>query len=57
MDVAHHHAGIRLFSDRSRSDYLAEPGATAEDAERDLSAARGFVAACRAFLEERGPTE
>jgi hypothetical protein len=54
MEARHHHAGIRLFADRSRSDYLAKPGATREDAERDLTTARDFVAACRHFLEKGG---
>jgi uncharacterized protein (UPF0332 family) len=53
MEVRHHHAGVRLFVDRSRSDYLAKPGGTREDAGRDLATARDFVAACRAFLDRR----
>ena len=53
MERRYHHMGIRLFADRCRAEYLASPDGTAEDAERDLAAARDFVAACRAFLEER----
>jgi len=53
MEARRHHAGLRLFADRSRSDYLAKPGGTREDAERDLEVARDFVAACRGFLEKR----
>jgi len=53
MEACYHHTGIRLFADHFRVEYRAKPGGTREDAERDLAAARDFVAACRAFLEER----
>jgi uncharacterized protein (UPF0332 family) len=53
MEAGRHHAGLRLFADRSRSEYLAKPGGTREDAERDLAVARDFVVACRGFLEKR----
>ena len=53
MDVRHHHVGLRLFADRSRSDYLARPGGTQEDAERNLRAAGDFVAACETLLASR----
>ena len=53
MEARYHHMGIRLFADRSRAEYRAKPGGTREDADRDLTAARDFVAACRVFLAER----
>lgn len=51
MDVQHHRAALRLFAARSRSEYMANPTDTREDAARDLATARDFVAACRCFLE------
>jgi uncharacterized protein (UPF0332 family) len=53
LDARYHHVAVRLFADRSRAEYQAKPGGTREDAERDLAAARDFVAACRAFLGKR----
>lgn len=50
IEARHHRAGTRLFAARSRSEYLATPTDTREDAERDLGTARDFVAACRRFL-------
>jgi uncharacterized protein (UPF0332 family) len=57
MEVRHHHAGLRLFAARSRSEYLASPKDTRDDAERDLATARDFIAACPRFLEKRATTE
>jgi hypothetical protein len=54
IDAQHHRSGLRLFRARSRSDYLAIPEDTPEDAQQALSAARDFVAACQVFLETRG---
>jgi uncharacterized protein (UPF0332 family) len=53
MEAHHHQTAVRLFADRSRCEYRAKPGGTCEDAERDLAAARDFVAACREFIEGR----
>jgi len=50
IEVQHHRAALRLFAARSRSEYLANPTDTREDAERDLGTARDFVDACRQFL-------
>jgi uncharacterized protein (UPF0332 family) len=53
MDKRFHSGGVRLFSDRLDSDY--SPGAkdTKDSAQRRLAFASEFVAACRAFIENR----
>jgi uncharacterized protein len=54
LDVKYHHEGVRLFSARSRSDYLAKPTDTPDDARKELAVAREFVDACRSFLWKAG---
>lgn len=53
MDVQHHRSATHLFRARMRSDYLGVPAVTPQSAEEALGVARGFVAACRRFIEER----
>lgn len=53
MNSRLHAAALEALQSRVRSDYLAEPGDTREDAEDALAAARDFVAACRTFLKGR----
>jgi uncharacterized protein (UPF0332 family) len=53
MDSQLHRTALEAFQSRVRSDYLAEPGDTREDAEDDLAVARDFVAACGTFLGNR----
>jgi hypothetical protein len=53
MDPEYHRLGMDMSRARSNSDYLPEPEDTSENAQDDLAVARGFVAACRTFLENR----
>lgn len=51
MDKAFHSGGLNLFLSRLESDYLPRKKDTLEVAQRSLSFATEFVAACRVFLE------
>lgn len=53
MDKKFHSGGVRLFSSRMKSDYFPNSNDSGEAAQKALSFAAEFVAACRAFLESR----
>jgi uncharacterized protein (UPF0332 family) len=53
IGAEHHRAGTRLFRSRTRSDYLAAPAVSQQNAQEGLQMAHDFVAACRTFLEAR----
>jgi len=52
LDVRYLNQGLLMFKARSRSDYLAAPKDTPDQAEESLQVATDFVAACRGFLEK-----